>query len=64
MTREALIAFLLPIAVFVAALGGLGRLLGHVVAAPYQTPLALALAAAGTAGLLLAVRALVRLRKE
>jgi hypothetical protein len=59
-TREVLIAFLLPIAVFVAALGGFGLLLGHLVPAPYATPLALVLAVAVAAASLLLARALVR----
>lgn len=64
MTREVLIAFLLPIVVFVAALGGFGYLLKDVVAKPYQTPLALVSAVLTTAALMLVVRALVRRHRK
>ena len=50
---KAVIAFLLPIGLFVAALGAFGRLLQHSVARPYQTLCALALALCVTAGLVL-----------
>lgn len=60
MTREVTIAFLLPILIFVVFLGGLGWLLKGVVAGPYQTPLAAALALAATVALMLALRLLTR----
>ncbi len=59
-TREVLIAFLLPLVVFVTALGGFGPLVGYLVPAPYGTPLALVLAMAVAAAVLLLARALVR----
>lgn len=59
-TRMVLVAFLLPILVFIVALGGFGWLLQDAVAGPYQTPLALVLALATTVGVLLVVRILSR----
>ena len=63
-TGEVVVAFLLPIVIFVAALGGFGRVLENSVARPYQTPLALGLAIMVTAGSMLATRALVRYRPK
>ena len=60
MTREVLLAFLLPLAMFIAALAGFGCLLRYVVAAPYQTPLALVLAVAVTVALMLIGRRVAR----
>ena len=59
-TRTVLVAFLLPIVVFVAALGGFGWLLRDAVARRYQTPAALVLALAATAGVMLAIRSVAR----
>jgi hypothetical protein len=59
-TPAALVAFVLPLAVFVAALGGLGHLLQGRVAEPYRTPLALVLAVATTTVLMLAGRGWAR----
>ncbi len=63
-TRPALVAFVLPLVLFVAALGTLGRLLPSRVVEPYRTPLALVLALATTAGLMLAGRFLARRRRK
>jgi len=56
----ALLAFLLPVVVFVAALGGFGWLLKGRVAGPYVTPLAAALALLTTTGVMLVARVLTR----
>jgi hypothetical protein len=48
----------------VAALGGFGRLLKGVVAGPYLTPLAAALALLATAGVVLAVRIVARRHRK
>ncbi len=63
-TGPVVLAFLVPILVFVAALGGLAWLLESAVARPYQTPVAVALALATTAGVMLVVRVLVRPRRK
>ncbi len=52
---KAVVAFALPLGLFVAALGVFGRLLQHVVARPYQTLCACALALGATAGIMLIV---------
>jgi hypothetical protein len=52
---KATVAFVLPVAVFVTALGLFGRLLQHVVASPYRTWCAFALAVAVTTGVMVAV---------
>jgi len=57
---KVVVAFLLPMVMFVVALGGFGGLLEDIVANPYQTPLALVLALSTTAALMLVVRILVR----
>jgi hypothetical protein len=62
-TCAALVAFVLPLVVFVAALGGLDHLLPGRVVEPYRTPLALVLALATTAALMLAGRFWVRRRR-
>ena len=54
-TRAALVAFALPLALFVAALGGWDHLLRNRVAEPHQTPLTLVLAVGVTALSMLAV---------
>lgn len=59
-TRVVLVAFLLPILVFTAALGGFGWLLKDATAKPYQTPLALVLALAVTTGVMWVVRWVAR----
>jgi hypothetical protein len=59
------VAFLLPIVVFAAALGVLGRLLTNALAQEYQTPLAFALALVVTVGVMLTARlALKRLHRS
>mgnify|MGYP006886001191 CR=1 FL=1 len=63
-TREVLVAFLLPILVFTAALGGFGWLLRNATAKPYQTPLALVLALATTAGVMGVVRLVARSHRK
>jgi hypothetical protein len=60
----ALVAFVLPLVTFVAALGGWGHLLPGRVAEPYRTPLALVLALATTAALMLAGRFLARRQRR
>jgi len=55
-----LIAFLVPILVFMTALGGFGWFLKNTVAKPYQTPLALVLALAVTVAVMLVVRIATR----
>ncbi len=57
---KAAIAFLLPIGLFVAALGAFGRLLQPVVARQYQTLLACALALCVTIVLMLVVSFLTK----
>jgi len=59
-TREALIAFLVPILVFMTALGGFGWFLKNAVGTPYRTPLALVLALAVTVAVMLVVRVATR----
>lgn len=54
------VAFLLPIPMFVVALGVFQWILGSAVAQPYQTQLSLLLALATTAGSMFAARAAVR----
>jgi len=63
-TREVLIAFLLPLLVFTAALGGFGWLLKDAMAKPYQTPLTLVLALATTAGVMGVVRWVARSHRK
>jgi len=63
-TSTALLAFLLPVVVFVAALGGFGWLLKGVVAGAYLTPLAAALALVTTTGVVLVARVLTRLHRR
>ncbi|MEN6574858.1 MAG: hypothetical protein ABFD90_00850 [Phycisphaerales bacterium] len=63
-TRMVFVAFLLPLLVFIAALGGFGWLLRGAVAGPYRTPLALVLALAATTGLMLVVRIVARPHRE
>ena len=63
-TRPALVAFVLPLVLFAAALGALGYLLPSRVVEPYRTPLALVLALATTAGLMLVGRLLARRRRQ
>lgn len=63
-TREVLIAFLLPILVFTAALGGFGWLLKDTTAKPYQTPLALVLALVTTTGVMGVVRWVARSHRK
>jgi hypothetical protein len=53
---KAVVAFLLPMVMFVVALGVFGGLLEGMVAVPYGTPLALVLALAVTTALMLIVR--------
>ena len=52
---KAVIAFVLPVVLFVAALGAFGRLLQHVVASPYQPLCASVLALVATVVLMLIV---------
>lgn len=61
-TLTVLAAFLLPLILFIVSLGAFGWLLEGRVAEPYRTPLALILALLVTAGLMLALRAMSRLR--
>ncbi len=63
-TREVLVAFLLPLVVFMATLGGFGYLLQDAVARRYQTPVTLVLAVLTTAAFMLVARALVRRRRK
>ena len=63
-TSTVVVAFLLPIVVFVAALGGFGRLLGSALAEPYRTLLALVLALLVMAGVMWVVRILLRPHQE
>jgi hypothetical protein len=56
----AVLAFVAPIVVFVATLGGFAWLLEDAVADPCRTPLAAALALAATTGVMLVVRHLIR----
>ena len=58
------VAFLLPILMFVVALGVFQWALGSAVAEPYQTPSALFLAQAATAGSMFAARMAVRLCRK
>jgi hypothetical protein len=52
---KAVVAFALPMGLFVAALGVLSRLLQHVVARPYRTLSACVLALSATMGIMLIV---------
>lgn len=63
-TGAVVVAFLLPIVIFVVALGGFGRILENSVPGPYQTPLAVVLAITATAGSMLAMRTLIRYRPK
>jgi hypothetical protein len=64
LTFPSLVAFVLPLVIFMAALGGWGHFLKGRVIEPYQTPLALVLALATTAALMLAGRLLARRRRK
>jgi len=59
-TLKAIVAFLLPIAMFVGALAACGVFLNDRVAARYETPLAFVIALAVTAGLILVVSSIVK----
>jgi hypothetical protein len=62
---KVLIAFALPIVVFLAALAGFGHLLRERLAEPYLTPVVFALAALLTAGSVVAASTIVkRLERE
>jgi hypothetical protein len=61
---KVVIAFLLPLVMFIVALGVFDGLLEETVAGPYQTPLALVLALSVTATIMLVVRILVRARRR
>ena len=63
-TGAVVVAFLLPIVIFVAALGGFSRVLENSGAGPCQTPLAVVLAIMVTAGSMLAMRAIIRYRSK
>jgi hypothetical protein len=54
------LAFLLPLVVFIGTLAGFGKLMEGVVSARYQMPLAATMALAATAGVMLVVRVLTR----
>jgi hypothetical protein len=54
-TLPALVAFVVPIAVFVVALGGFGGLLEGKIAPSWQTPLALILALLVTSGWMIVI---------
>jgi hypothetical protein len=54
------LAFLLPLVVFIGALAGFGWLMEGAVGARYQMPLAAAMALAATTGVMLVVRVLTR----
>lgn len=58
------LAFLVPILVFIGALAGFGWLLEVAVDPRYQMPLAAALALAATTGVMLMVRVATRRRQE
>ncbi len=60
-TRAVLVAFLLPLVLFIASLGTCDWLLQSRIAGSFRTPLALILALLVTAGLMLALRAVSRL---
>lgn len=55
-----MVAFLVPILVFIGALAGFGRLLEGAADTRYQMPLAAALALAATTGVMLAIRVATR----
>ena len=57
---KAVIAFLLPLAIFIGALGVCGRLLDGIVAPGYETPLGAVLATAITTAFVLVVSAAAR----
>lgn len=59
-TWTVVLAFLLPLLVFIGTLAGFGRLMEDVVSARYQMPLAAAMALAATTGVMLVVRVLTR----
>jgi hypothetical protein len=59
-TRKALIAFLLPIALFAGVLAACSTLLSSIVAPRYETPLAFLAALAVTAATMLVVSTVVR----
>lgn len=59
-TPKVLIAFVLPIGVFIGALGLFGRLLQHTIARPYQSLCACALALCVTGVLMLGVSVLTK----
>lgn len=61
---KAVIAFLLPMVVFMVALGVFDGFLEGIATGPHQTPLALVLALFTTAALMLVVRVLVRFRRR
>jgi len=61
-TRTVLVAFLLPLVLFIVSLGVLGWWLEGKVAESHRTPLALMLALLLTTGSMLALRAVSRLR--
>jgi hypothetical protein len=61
-TPMVIVAFLVPILAFVAALGVSGRLLRGNVRQPYETPVAFVIATCVTGGFMLAVRAIARRR--
>jgi hypothetical protein len=57
---KVVVAFLLPMAIFIGALGVCGGLLDGVVASGYETPLAAVLAAAITTAFVLVASAIAR----
>ena len=58
--RKAVVAFLLPIAIFAGVLAACGVLLNGAVAPRYETPLAFVIALAVTAGLMLAISTILK----
>ena len=63
-TSKVVVAFLLPLLLFLLGLGGFGRLLRTMGVGPYQTPLALLLTIVAVAGLMCVARAVVRARRS
>lgn len=63
-TWAVMLAFLVPILVFVGSLAGFGLLLENAVPKAYQVPLTAGLALATTTGVMLIVRVLVRRRRK
>jgi hypothetical protein len=61
-TRTVLVAFLLPLVLFIGSLGAFGWWLEGTAGGPYRTPLALLLALLVTAGAMLTIRAVSRRR--